>query len=123
MGWMRTLLLGDIGNRLDIEDTERDLAGLRRKHEHGQKKLAAKERELDVLRDEVARLKLATHALTRFLIKQGTVDADALADFIAEVDSEDRVIDGKLTIDTASQRLRFAEKVTIPEGTFKKIEG
>ena len=28
MGWGRTLLLGDIGNRLDIEDTERDIAHL-----------------------------------------------------------------------------------------------
>jgi hypothetical protein len=26
MGWGRTLLLGDIGNRLDIEDTEQDIA-------------------------------------------------------------------------------------------------
>ena len=30
MGWGRTLFLGDIGNRLDIEDTERDIHGLRR---------------------------------------------------------------------------------------------
>ena len=29
MGWGRTLLLGDIGNRLDIADTERDIASLR----------------------------------------------------------------------------------------------
>ena len=30
MGWGRTFLLGNIGNRLDIEDTERDIAGLKR---------------------------------------------------------------------------------------------
>jgi hypothetical protein len=30
MGWGRTLLLGDIGNRLDIEDTERDIERLKR---------------------------------------------------------------------------------------------
>src|SRR4029450_13939061 len=29
MGWGRTLLLGDIGNRLDIENTERDIASLK----------------------------------------------------------------------------------------------
>ncbi len=25
MGWVRTLLLGDVGNRLDISDVEQDL--------------------------------------------------------------------------------------------------
>ena len=29
MGWGRTLLLGDIGNRLDIEDCERSISALR----------------------------------------------------------------------------------------------
>ena len=29
MGWGRTLLLGDIGNRLDIQDTEQDIAQLK----------------------------------------------------------------------------------------------
>jgi hypothetical protein len=29
MGWARTLLLGDIGNRLDIKDTQRDIARLK----------------------------------------------------------------------------------------------
>ena len=32
MGWGRTLFLGDIGNRLDIEDTERDIGSLKREH-------------------------------------------------------------------------------------------
>jgi hypothetical protein len=30
MGWGRTLLLGDIGNRLDIEDTEKDIELLKK---------------------------------------------------------------------------------------------
>ncbi len=29
MGWGRTLLLGDIGSRLDIADTERDIEKLK----------------------------------------------------------------------------------------------
>ena len=31
MGWARTLLLGDIGNRLDIGDAERDIEQLRKR--------------------------------------------------------------------------------------------
>ena len=30
MGWARTLLMGDVGNRLDIRDTERDIDHIRR---------------------------------------------------------------------------------------------
>ena len=30
MGWGRTMLLGDIGNRLDIDDVERDVRNIRR---------------------------------------------------------------------------------------------
>ena len=33
MGWGRTLLLGDIGNRLDIDDVERDLSNIRKEIE------------------------------------------------------------------------------------------
>ena len=29
MGWARTLQLGDIGNRMDIADAERDVADVR----------------------------------------------------------------------------------------------
>jgi len=35
MGWGRTLLLGDIGNRLDIDDVEREIADLRRQMASG----------------------------------------------------------------------------------------
>ncbi len=31
MGWGRTLLLGDVGNRLDIGDCEREISSLRTK--------------------------------------------------------------------------------------------
>lgn len=29
MGWLRTILLGDIGNRLDIEDSEQEIERLK----------------------------------------------------------------------------------------------
>jgi hypothetical protein len=31
MGWMRTIFLGDIGNRLDIGDAEENISVLRRR--------------------------------------------------------------------------------------------
>ena len=47
MGWARTLLLGDIGNRLDIADTEQDISGIHRE-------LATK-RHLDESQDDAIR--------------------------------------------------------------------
>jgi hypothetical protein len=122
MGWMRTILLGDIGNRLDIEDTERDIARLRRKQSRDAKALVTKRREIDALKDEVGQLKLATHALTRFLIEKGQIDLNELEDFIREVDLEDGKIDGKIAVDPSTRRLRFAEKPDIPEGAFRKMD-
>ena len=35
MGWGRTLVLGDIGDRLDIADTEREISNLRSRSQPG----------------------------------------------------------------------------------------
>ena len=122
MGWMRTLLLGDIGNRLDIGDTERDIATLQRKQQRDAQDLAQKRREVDQLKEEIGQLKLATQALTRFLVEKGAVDAGELADFIRDVDAEDGVIDGKIALDPKTRRLRFPDRPDIPDGTFKATE-
>jgi hypothetical protein len=71
MGWMRTLRLGDIGNRLDIADTEDDIRALRNHHREGAKSLDEKTREIDQLQNELGRQTLAIQALTRFLILKG----------------------------------------------------
>lgn len=107
MGWMRTLLLGDIGNRLDIADAEQEISTLRRAQRDSRTSQAAKTRELAFLRDEVERQKLAIEALTRFLVTRKVINVEDLADFIKEVDAEDGVVDGKLTLDDSKKRLRF----------------
>ena len=119
MGWARTLLLGDIGNRLDIADAEAEIASLRRAHDQSGRMLRGKELEIAGLKDELGRQKLAIQALTRFLIEKGMVNAAELDDFIAQIDAEDGVVDGKMEIDAVTRRLRFPAK-PIPEGTFKK---
>lgn len=120
MGWARTLLLGDIGNRLDIADAEGEINRIERQQLRAAGVLNEKEREISMLKDELGRQKLATQALTRFLIEKGIIAASELADFISQVDAEDGVIDGKMTIDSATRRLQF-ERKTIPEGAFRKI--
>lgn len=116
---MRTLLLGDIGNRLDIEDTERDISNIRLSQSKAAQALHVKEQELALLRVELGRHKLAIEALSRFLIHKDIISATELDDFIQQVDAEDGVLDGRLELDSARSQLRFQRK-TIPEGTYRK---
>ena len=121
MGWMRTLLLGDIGNRLDIADTERNIEQLRRDQQMSSRILNTKERTISSLLNDLAKQKLAIQALTRFLVEKDLISEDEFDDFIAEVDAEDGVLDGKMSIEPSTRRLVFPEK-KIPDGTFKKAE-
>ena len=66
-----------------------------------------KELTIEGLSNELAQQKLAVQALTRFLVKKGIVDSDQLNDFIKEVDAEDGLIDGKMTMTQGKVRLRF----------------
>lgn len=112
MGWMRTILLGDIGNRLDIADNEEELATLKASQRRSTQALRAKENEIQRLKRELGEQKLAIQALTRFLVSNGTVDQASFDDFIREVDAEDGVVDGQMTLSQESQRLHFSRGTT-----------
>lgn len=119
MGWMRTILLGDIGNRLDIGDAEKEIASLKARQQTSARRLRTRDDQIDRLQRELGEQKLAIQALTRFLVAHGIVDQDALDEFIKDVDGEDGVIDGQMALDPGSRRLQFPKK-TIKEGTFRK---
>ena len=120
MGWMRTLLLGDIGNRLDIADAERSVSALRQSQQRTVKNLHARDRQIENLKDELERQKLAIQALTRFLVQKDLIDDQELQEFIESVDAEDGIVDGKMSIDTSGKpRLVFHSEKKIPKGTFK----
>ncbi|MDA7519351.1 hypothetical protein N9932_00575 [bacterium] len=117
---MRTLLLGDIGNRMDIADAENQIAFLEKRQKLATRALTKKEVKISVLQAELERQRLATTALSRFLIEKGVIEETELEEFIREVDAEDGVVDGKLAIEPNSRRLIF--KPAIPEGTFRPAE-
>jgi len=86
MGWARTLLLGDIGNRLDIADTEQDIGSIRRV-------LAAK-RDLDEsqddaiqrLQEENEQLELCVAALVKTLERKGVFTSEEVSNLIRMID-------------------------------------
>ena len=119
MGWMRTLLLGDIGNRLDIEDAEYEIESLK---ERTQSALTQRDRKIKELTTELGRQKLATQALARFLVSKGIINQDKLDAFITEVDAEDGIIDGQMSINPNNGRLRLTHKKIELNGKFMKVD-
>ena len=94
MGWGRTLFLGDIGNRLDIEDTERDIYRLRRQLSTAAQVDRSQDQRLAQLETENAELKLYLAALLRLLRQKGTVTDDELRTMVHAIDAEDGQLDG-----------------------------
>ena len=95
MGWGRTLLLGDIGNRLDIEDTERDIGSLRRKILGAFDQNMSQDKKIDALISENAELKLYLASVVRLLVTKGMISPEELAAVVEKVDAEDGSVDGQ----------------------------
>jgi hypothetical protein len=99
MGWGRTLLLGDIGNRLDIADTERDIADLKRKIAGSFHNDMSQDKQIDLLVAENAELKLYLAAVVRLLRSKGAISGEELQAMVRSIDAEDGAVDGRFTGD------------------------
>ena len=88
MGWGRTFLLGDIGNRLDIADTERDVAGLRRRLASKSRIDRGQDERLEELENENDQLKLYLASLIRLLVSKGTLSKDEITTFVEIIDAD-----------------------------------
>ena len=95
MGWGRTLLLGDIGNRLDIGDTERDIAHLKKEISGSFHKDMSQDKIIETLIVENAELKLYLASVVRLLTSKGTISNDELRAMVDALDAEDGRGDGK----------------------------
>lgn len=97
MGWGRMLLLGDIGQQLDLQDQREEIASLRRElrsasvrpaNDGVDRRIARLERENDELRLYLA-------ALIRHLTGKGVIAAADLQEIVRAIDAEDGQIDGR----------------------------
>lgn len=89
MGWMRTLFLGDIGNRLDIADTEQDVASIRRKLREKRRVDATQDEAIARLQKENEQLELCLGALIRALEKKKIVTIDEVSKLVDLLDEEE----------------------------------
>jgi hypothetical protein len=95
MGWGRTLFLGDIGNRLDIEDVEKDISTLRNEIGSAFRRDMSQDETIRKLVAENAELKLYLASLVRLLTRNGTISRDELAAVVDAIDAEDGQADGR----------------------------
>ena len=89
MGWGRMLLLGDIGQQMDLGDLEQEVADLRNRLKAGRARHAEVDRELERLAADHDELKLYVAAILRALVSRGVVSRDELGDLVRSVDAED----------------------------------
>ena len=102
MGWGRFLLLGDLGQQLDLGDqkTEIDrqtaeIARLRDEMRGNRGPAPETSREVWQLRNENDELKLYLTALIRILVSKNIVTPDELNRFVEVIDAEDGSADGR----------------------------
>jgi 6-phosphogluconate dehydrogenase (decarboxylating) len=94
MGWGRTLFLGDIGNRLDIADAERDIRSLKHELDAATRGRTSQDELVSALSAENAELKLYLASIVRLLIERGTLSREDIERMVATIDEEDGRIDG-----------------------------
>ena len=99
MGWLKHILLGDLGQSMDILEAREVMAGQAALQIQQSKRVVDANLEIARLRRRNEQLHLAITALTRHLVAKGVVDAAELASFIDEIDRSDGKEDGKLAFE------------------------
>ena len=89
MGWGRTFLLGDIGNRLDIADAEREIADLRRELRGSHGKDLSQEERIAALAEENSELKCCLTTLIWLLRSKELISATELEAIVRLIDDGD----------------------------------
>ena len=96
MGWGRMLLLGNLGQQLDIEDQRREIQQLTSRVRSESRQAAQSiELRLDALEKQSDEMKLYLAALVRYLAAKGTIDLREFEKLVDEVDAEDGSADGR----------------------------
>lgn len=95
MGWGRTFLLGDVGNRLDISDCEADIRVLKESLMEIHQEEQAQDTELIILKRENDELKLYIASIIRLLTNKGILTTEEIEKMVDIIDAEDGAMDGK----------------------------
>ena len=95
MGWGRTFLLGDVGNRMDISDCEQDIRVLKGSLMELHQEENEVDAELYAVQMENNQLKLYLAAVIRLLTSKGLIAKEDIQKMVEIIDAEDGAMDGK----------------------------
>lgn len=95
MGWGRMLLLGNLGQQMDIEEQKQEIEELRTQLESGARAGdATLESRVAQLEKENNELRLYLAAVIRYLGHNGVLDQDEFRELVEAIDTEDGSADG-----------------------------
>ncbi|HEY7091346.1 MAG TPA: hypothetical protein VH518_24835 [Tepidisphaeraceae bacterium] len=86
MGWGRYLLLGDLGQQLDLQDRQREMQQLRGHLDSQWSRDQDQDVQIQALRTEVQNLKLYMASLVKLLAAKGVVNQAEVQDMVRSVD-------------------------------------
>ena len=96
MGWGRMLLLGNLGQQLDIDEQRRQIHDLKKKiRSESNRASQSVELRLDILERNCDEIKLYMATLVRYLVAKGPVNASEFESLVDEIDAEDGAADGR----------------------------
>jgi len=88
MGWARTLLLGDIGNRLDIADTERDLSDLDGRLRANESADRDRDERIAALEARSRELAIGLSECIKLFTRKGLLTPDEVRAFVDRIDPQ-----------------------------------
>jgi hypothetical protein len=97
MGWGRWLLLGNLGQQMDLADHEAEIERLKDELRSKQAVPSSVEQRLETLQGENDELKLYLAAIIRLMVGKKVASTDEIKALVAAVDREDGVEDKKFT--------------------------
>ena len=86
MGWLRTIVLGDFGNRLDIGDNEKRIARLRKSLRDYRQKTVGNKSRIDALEEENEQLELVVTMLMRRLQEKNILSEEEIRSLAEIID-------------------------------------
>ena len=96
MGWGRMLLLGNLGQQLDIEDQKKQIHDLKNRLRSQSNRASQKvDLRLDILERNCDEIKLYLATIIRYLVAKGALDAKEFESLVDEIDAEDGSTDGR----------------------------
>jgi hypothetical protein len=99
MGWGRYLLLGDLGQQLDLADQKAEIDQMREEMRRSRSSDSGASGLLEHVQAENDELRLYLAAVIRILISKRIVTKEEMARIIDAVDASDGTADGRFTGD------------------------